>query len=80
MRHARDTDLPLTVDRTASTGLGDQLVRQIREERDVILTGALAALDDQQREAIAAAGPALQALRDQLDNHPVSHPARPASA
>ena len=31
MRHARDTDLPLTVDRTASTGLGDQLVRQIRE-------------------------------------------------
>lgn len=31
MRHARDTDLPLTVDRTASTGLGEQLVRQIRE-------------------------------------------------
>ena len=32
------------------------------------------------RVIIAAAGPALQALRDQLDNHPVSHPARPASA
>lgn len=62
------------------TDHGRTLVLQIREERDVILTGALAALDDQQREAIAAAGPALQALRDQLDNHPVSHPARPASA
>ncbi|OUC77200.1 MarR family winged helix-turn-helix transcriptional regulator [Gordonia lacunae] len=57
---------------------GRTLVRQIREQRDVILTGALAELSDEQRDAIAAAGPALQALRDQLDNHPASRAASPA--
>ncbi|MGW6032264.1 MarR family winged helix-turn-helix transcriptional regulator [Gordonia terrae] len=51
------------------TDHGHALVKQIRKERDVILTGALAELTDEQRDAIAAAGPALQALRDRLDNH-----------
>ncbi|MBD0862770.1 MarR family transcriptional regulator [Gordonia sp. zg691] len=58
------------------TDHGRALVAQIREERDVVLTGALAALSDEDRAAIAAAGPVLQALRDQLDNQPT----RPGSA
>ncbi|EON31483.1 MULTISPECIES: MarR family winged helix-turn-helix transcriptional regulator [Gordonia] len=73
---------PDPVDRRAVlvglTDHGRTLVGQIREQRDVVLTGALAELSDQQREAIAAAGPALLALRDQLDNHPASHAASPA--
>ncbi|MFE0752102.1 MarR family winged helix-turn-helix transcriptional regulator [Gordonia sp. NPDC058843] len=61
------------------TDHGHALVEHIRKERDVILTGALAELSDDQRDAIAAAGPALQALRDRLDNHPASH-AAPATS
>ncbi|ETA08271.1 MULTISPECIES: MarR family winged helix-turn-helix transcriptional regulator [Gordonia] len=52
------------------TDHGRALVSQIREERDVVLTSALAALNDEDRAALAAAGPALQALRDRLDETP----------
>ncbi len=62
------------------TGHGRALVEQIREERDVVLTGALADLSAEHRDAIAAAGPALQALRERLDNHPAAEPAAAASA
>jgi DNA-binding MarR family transcriptional regulator len=58
---------------------GRALVEQIRQERDVVLTGALADLTAEERAAIAAAGPALQALRERLDNHPAS-PTAPAAS
>lgn len=38
MRHPRDVDLPLTVDRTSGVPLGEQLVRQVR---DLVARGVL---------------------------------------
>ena len=38
MRHPRDIDLPLTVDRTSGVPLGEQLVRQVR---DLVARGVL---------------------------------------
>ena len=41
MRHPRDIDLPLTVDRTSGVPLGEQLVRQVR---DLVARGVLRGL------------------------------------
>ena len=38
MRHPRDIDLPLAVDRTSGVPLGEQLVRQVR---DLVARGVL---------------------------------------
>ncbi|MCK8613827.1 MULTISPECIES: MarR family winged helix-turn-helix transcriptional regulator [Gordonia] len=52
------------------TDHGRELVERIRLGRDVALTDALANLSPEHLEALAAAAPALQALRDELDHHP----------
>ncbi|ASR05482.1 MULTISPECIES: MarR family winged helix-turn-helix transcriptional regulator [Gordonia] len=52
------------------TAHGRELVDRIRLGRDVALTDALANLSPEHLEALAAAAPALQALRDELDHHP----------
>nr|WP_040509387.1 MarR family transcriptional regulator [Gordonia soli] len=51
----------------ALTDHGRDVLRRVGSERDVVLTRALADLSDEHRDALAAAAPALQALRDRLD-------------
>lgn len=49
---------------------GRHVLDQVRGRRDSILTAALAGLSAEDRAALAAAAPALQALREQLDALP----------
>ncbi|AZG46964.1 MarR family winged helix-turn-helix transcriptional regulator [Gordonia insulae] len=49
------------------TDYGQQLLDRVRGERDVILTTALNELSAADRAALAAAAPALDALRNQLE-------------
>ncbi|SDU72788.1 MarR family winged helix-turn-helix transcriptional regulator [Gordonia westfalica] len=59
---------------------GRELVERIRLGRDVALTNALANLSVEHREALAAAAPALRALRDELDQHPAQRTAAQSAA
>ncbi|MYR07642.1 MarR family transcriptional regulator [Gordonia sp. SID5947] len=52
------------------TDHGRSVLEGVRGRRDSILTAALSELDDAERAALAAAAPALQALREQLDAVP----------
>lgn len=47
---------------------GQDVLSRVGHERDTILAGALAGLHPDERAALAAAAPALTALRDLLDN------------
>ena len=56
----------------ALTEHGADVLDRVRGERDSILTAALARLGADDRAAIAAAAPALQKLREELDIQPTS--------
>lgn len=56
----------------ALTEHGTDVLDRVRGERDSILTAALARLGADDRAAIAAAAPALQKLREELDIQPTS--------
>lgn len=62
------------------TGHGREVVERIRLSRDVALTDALANLSDAHLQTLAAAAPALRALRDELDHHPAQPAQAPESA
>jgi DNA-binding MarR family transcriptional regulator len=47
---------------------GRDVLRRVGSQRDAVMTAALAELPDADRAALAAAAPALQALRDRLDD------------
>ncbi|MFW0783774.1 MarR family transcriptional regulator [Gordonia sp. CPCC 206044] len=51
----------------ALTDHGRDVLAAVGGQRDSILTAALSALTDDERESLAAAAPALRALRQQLD-------------
>ncbi|GAC84894.1 putative MarR family transcriptional regulator [Gordonia paraffinivorans NBRC 108238] len=61
------------------TDHGREVVERIRLSRDVALTDALASLSDEHLRTLAAAAPALRALRDVLDQRP-AHLAQPAES